>query len=74
MPDWFTQEVDRVAMRDGITGSDAYLEAFAWSDEMELPGAAAAVAEAVVERLATEWRPPTHTVSRGVGGSRGTPT
>lgn len=29
VPDWFGQEVDRVAMREGITGSDVYLEAFA---------------------------------------------
>lgn len=42
-------------MREGITGSDAYLEAFAWSDEVEEPGDAAAVADRVVARLAANW-------------------
>lgn len=55
MPDRFVREVDRVAMREGITGSDAYLEAFAWSDEVEEPGDAAAVADRVVARLAANW-------------------
>jgi hypothetical protein len=54
LPDWFGQEVDRVAMREGITASDAYLEAFAWSEEVEQTGAADAVADAVVARLVAE--------------------
>lgn len=55
LPDWFGQEVDRVAMREGTTSSDAYLEAFAWSEEVEQAGAADAVADAVVARLVVEW-------------------
>ena len=35
MPDWFGQEVDRVAMREGLAGSDDYLEQLEWSDEVE---------------------------------------
>jgi len=57
MPDWFGQEVDRVAMREGITGSDAYLEAFVWSDEVEEAGSAAEVADALVARLAAAGGP-----------------
>jgi hypothetical protein len=58
MPDWFGKEVDRVAMREGLTGEDAYLEQLAWSDEFEEPGDAEAAAEAVVARLAAEWGQP----------------
>jgi hypothetical protein len=32
LPDWFQQEIDRVAMEQGLVGSDAYLEQFAWRD------------------------------------------
>ncbi len=55
LPDWFGQEVDRVAMREGTTGADAYLEAFAWSEEFEQAGSADAVADAVVARLVADW-------------------
>lgn len=55
MPDWFGQEVDRVAMQEGLTGSDAYLDGFVWSEPAEEPGDAAVVADAVVARLVIEW-------------------
>jgi len=55
MPDWFGQEVDRVAMRDGLTGTDDYLAALDWSEHADEPGDAATVADAVVIRLAAEW-------------------
>ena len=58
MPDWFGKEVDRVAMREGLTGEDAYLEQLSWSDEVEEPGDAETAAEAVVARLAAEWGHP----------------
>ena len=32
LPDWFQQEIDRVAMEQGLAGSDAYLEQWAWRD------------------------------------------
>jgi hypothetical protein len=58
MPDWFAQEVDRVAMKEGLTGEDAYLDQLAWSDETDEPGDAETAAEAVVARLAAEWGRP----------------
>jgi hypothetical protein len=58
MPTWFGQEIDRVAMREGLTGTDDYLEQFQWSDETEVPGSAADAADAVVARLAAEWGRP----------------
>ena len=32
LPDWFQQEIDRVAMEQGLIGSDAYLEQFGWKE------------------------------------------
>jgi hypothetical protein len=51
MPEWFQQEIDRVAMREGLMGSDEYLDLWAWSDETERDGSAADVADAVVAEL-----------------------
>jgi hypothetical protein len=58
MPDWFGKEVDRVAMKEGLTGEDAYLDQLAWSEEADEPGDAETAAEAVVARLAAEWGRP----------------
>jgi hypothetical protein len=32
LPEWFQQEIDRVAMEQGLLGSDAYLEQWEWRD------------------------------------------
>ncbi len=56
LPGFLQQEIDRVAMAEGLVGSDEYLEAWTWSDEQEREGAAEAVADAVVEELAEAWR------------------
>jgi hypothetical protein len=55
LPDWFSQEIDRVAMRDGLIGSDDYLAGWAWSEEVERAGNAADVARLVANELAAEW-------------------
>ena len=57
LPAWFTEHVDRVAMRDGLYGSDDYLEQFAWSGDFERDGTAEDVAVAVLAELETEWAP-----------------
>jgi len=56
LPAFFRQEIDRVAMAEGIIESDAYLEAWAWSDEVAREGTADEVAAALVDELAEEWR------------------
>ena len=56
MPDWFGQEIDRVAMREGLAGSDAYLEQWEWSADFERAGSAEEIANAVVAELAATWR------------------
>jgi hypothetical protein len=35
LPAFFQQEIDRVAMAEELVGSDEYLEAWTWSDEIE---------------------------------------
>jgi hypothetical protein len=52
---WFAKEIDRVAMRDGLIGSDVYLEQFTWSGDLERPGSAKEVASEVVAELEAEW-------------------
>jgi len=55
LPDWFMQEVDRVAMRDGLTGTEAYSGLFAWSSWTEREGTAQEVADAVAAELLARW-------------------
>ncbi len=47
LPDWFQQEIDRLAMEQGLIGSDAYLEQWAWRDVESPAGSPSEVAEAV---------------------------
>ena len=56
MPGTFQQEIDRVAMAEGLIESDEYLEAWSWSAEAERDGSAEAVATAVVAELADSWQ------------------
>jgi hypothetical protein len=58
MPEWFAQEIDRIAMRDGLAGTDAYLEKWSWSKPVERPGTADEVVEAVIRELCVEWDRP----------------
>jgi hypothetical protein len=54
---WFVSEIDRVAMRDRLVGSDEYLAQFEWSAESERPGSAEDVARELVAELEAEWLP-----------------
>jgi hypothetical protein len=51
LPDWFQQEIDRVAMEQGLVGSDAYLEQFGWRDLEPRDGAPNEVLDAVAAEL-----------------------
>jgi hypothetical protein len=51
LPEWFQQEIDRVAMEQGLLGSDAYLEQWEWRDLDERDGDPAVVADAVEAEL-----------------------
>jgi hypothetical protein len=51
LPDWFQQEIDRVAMEQGLLGSDAYLEHWAWREHGEVEGSDAEAVDAVADEL-----------------------
>jgi hypothetical protein len=51
LPDRFQQEIDRIAMKLGLAGTDEYLDAWEWSASEERPGSAETVADAVIDEL-----------------------
>jgi hypothetical protein len=57
LADWYVQEIDRVAMREGIVGTDEYLALWQWSKDVEREGSVDDVAAAVVAEIDAEWRP-----------------
>jgi hypothetical protein len=54
---WFAKEIDRVAVREQLTGSDEYLALWEWSNDLERPGTVDEVVTAVVAEIEAEWRP-----------------
>lgn len=64
MARWFMQEISRITMREGLAGTDDYLEAFAWSEWTERDGGAEEVADAMVAELSARFgrRPDGHTM------------
>jgi len=57
LDNWFITEIDRVAMREGVVGTDEYLQQFRWSPDIDRPGSVDEVARAVAAELAAEWIP-----------------
>ena len=55
LPEWFQQEIDRVAMEQGLLGSDAYLEQWEWRSLGERPGAEAELADEVEAELIARY-------------------
>jgi hypothetical protein len=51
LPDWYQQEIDRVAMAEGLVESGAYLEEWRWGDIEERPGDPNDVLDAVEREL-----------------------
>ena len=51
LPEWFQQEIDRVAMEQGLLGSDAYLEHWEWRDLGERDGDPALAADEIEAEL-----------------------
>ena len=58
LPNKWQQEIDRIAMREDLAGTDEYLEQWGWSAESERPGTADEVAEAVLAELVAAGLPP----------------
>ena len=57
LPDSFQQAIDRVAMVEGLIGSDEYLNEWHWSSKMERPGTAGEVLEALLQEMEKEHGP-----------------
>ena len=55
LPEWFQQEIDRVAMEQGLVGSDAYLEQWEWRDAGEREGSDADAVDAVAAELVERY-------------------
>jgi len=51
LPDRFMAEIDRIAMEEGLTGTDDYLNQWKWTPKMEREGSAEEVADALVREL-----------------------
>ena len=56
LPPFFQQEIDRVAMAEGLVGTDEYLDAWVISEEATREGSAQEVADAVAEEAGEAWR------------------
>jgi hypothetical protein len=52
LPDRFQQEIDRVAMAQGLIGSDAYLEQWEWRNSQPREGSLHEALDAVEAELA----------------------
>ena len=51
----FQVEIDRVAMKEGLVGTDEYLDQWQWSEEQERPGTAREVLEEVAAELEAQF-------------------
>ena len=52
---WYQQEIDRQAMAQGLVGSDAYLEQWAWGEAEERPGGVEETLDAVERELEEQF-------------------
>jgi hypothetical protein len=55
LPDIYMAVIDTVAMKEGLTGSDAYQDAFWWGETEERPGGAEEVADLVVAEVLARY-------------------
>ena len=55
MPDRFQQAIDRVAMRDGLAGTDDYLAQWRWTERRPGDGEPEELLDRLIEELAAEY-------------------
>jgi hypothetical protein len=51
----FQLEIDRIAMEEGLEGSDDYLDQWQWTEKRERPGSATEVLEVLARELEAEF-------------------
>lgn len=64
LPEIYMAVVDAIAMKEGLTGSDAYQEQFHWAEAEARDGSPEAVADAVVAELLVNY-PRSWLIERG---------
>ena len=55
MPDRFQEEIDRIAMEEGLADSDDYLDQWHWTEKRERPGDSEEVLNALLHELEEEY-------------------
>ncbi len=55
MPERFQVEIDRVAMEEGLAGSDDYLDQWEWTEKRERSGSAEEVIAALLQELEAQY-------------------
>ena len=55
MPERFQAEIDRMAMEQGLAGTDDYLNQWHWTAKLESPGNPAEVLEELIRKLEADW-------------------
>ena len=55
MPDRFQAEIDRIAMEQGLAGTDDYLNQWHWTAKLERPGDPAELLDALIQELEADW-------------------
>lgn len=55
MPDRFQTDIDRTAMREGLTGTDEYLDQWQWTEKRDRTGDARDVLKELVKELASKY-------------------
>jgi Virulence factor len=54
LPDRFQVEIDRIAMNEGLVGTDGYLEHWRWTPKRERAGSVEEVADSLIRELEQE--------------------
>lgn len=55
MPDRFQAEIDQIAMEEGLTGTDDYLDQWHWTEKRERPGNAEEVLNVLLQELEAKY-------------------
>ena len=55
MPDRFQEEIDQIAMEEGLEKSEAYLDEWKWTEKLERPGDARTVMNELLQELESEF-------------------
>ena len=57
LPERYQLEIDRIAMAEGLAGTDEYLNQWHWTAKLERDGSAEETLEIVSRELLEEWDP-----------------